>query len=177
MSDDRYEPGGPQPIREASHHRYPMSWRWLSTSARWFLPGGLPGTRQPICQRLGKGKRTPRLRCLSGRHDTPGDDARFSSRCPSACYGSRPRTMFSRRPSVQRCRCRSCKARSKHPDAPIAEPQARRLESRIDASGQEQPVVVPQVLHFRQVPFRTSVKLPHSSQAAPSYPCCRAISP
>ena len=32
----------------------------------------------------------------------------------------------------------------------------------------EQPVVLPQVSHFMQVPLRTSVKLPHSPQASPS---------
>ena len=32
----------------------------------------------------------------------------------------------------------------------------------------EHPVVPPQVLHLRQVPFRTKVKLPHSGQASPS---------
>jgi hypothetical protein len=30
------------------------------------------------------------------------------------------------------------------------------------------PVVPPQVSHFRQVPFRTMVKLPHSGQASPT---------
>ena len=33
---------------------------------------------------------------------------------------------------------------------------------------QEQPLVDPQVVHFRQVPLRTSVKLPHSPQLSPS---------
>ena len=32
---------------------------------------------------------------------------------------------------------------------------------------QEQPVVEPQVTHFRQVPFRTMVKLPQLPQASP----------
>src|SRR5262249_16481006 len=32
------------------------------------------------------------------------------------------------------------------------------------------PVVLPQVSHLRQVPFLTSVKLPHSPQAPPSLP-------
>ena len=32
----------------------------------------------------------------------------------------------------------------------------------------EQPLVPPQVLHFRQVPLRTRVKLPHSPQLSPS---------
>lgn len=32
----------------------------------------------------------------------------------------------------------------------------------------EQPLVDPQVSHFRQVPFRTMVKLPHSEQLSPS---------
>ena len=33
---------------------------------------------------------------------------------------------------------------------------------------QLQPLVPPQVLHFRQVPFRTRVKLPHSPHGSPS---------
>lgn len=32
---------------------------------------------------------------------------------------------------------------------------------------QEQPVVEPQVMHFRQVPLRTMVKLPQLPQASP----------
>ena len=32
----------------------------------------------------------------------------------------------------------------------------------------EHPVVPPHVLHFKHVPFRTSVKFPHSPQASPS---------
>ena len=32
----------------------------------------------------------------------------------------------------------------------------------------EQPLVEPQVSHFRQVPLRTIVKLPHSEQLSPS---------
>ncbi len=32
----------------------------------------------------------------------------------------------------------------------------------------EQPLVAPHVSHFRQVPLRTSVKLPHSLHASPS---------
>ncbi len=35
-------------------------------------------------------------------------------------------------------------------------------------SNQEQPVVEPQVSHFRQVPLRTSVKFAHSGQASPT---------
>ncbi|MFB0490004.1 hypothetical protein ABIE45_002590 [Methylobacterium sp. OAE515] len=31
----------------------------------------------------------------------------------------------------------------------------------------EQPVVLPQVSHFRQVPFRTSVKFAHSGHNSP----------
>lgn len=34
--------------------------------------------------------------------------------------------------------------------------------------GYEHPVVLPQVSHFIQVPFRTSVKLPHSEHISPS---------
>ena len=40
---------------------------------------------------------------------------------------------------------------------------------------QEQPEVAPQVMHFKHVPFRTSVRLPHSWQASPSYPLSLAI--
>src|SRR5262249_17002156 len=43
-----------------------------------------------------------------------------------------------------------------------------------EALPQEQPVVPPQVSHFRQVPLRTRVKLPHVPQASPSYPFARA---
>ena len=32
----------------------------------------------------------------------------------------------------------------------------------------EHPLVEPQVSHFRQVPLRTMVKLPHSEQLSPS---------
>lgn len=35
---------------------------------------------------------------------------------------------------------------------------------------QEQPVVLPHVLHFMHVPFRTKVKFPHSLQESPSKP-------
>src|SRR5436305_7693409 len=43
-----------------------------------------------------------------------------------------------------------------------------------DERAYEQPVVDPHVSHFMQVPLRTSVKLPHSPQASPSYPLARA---
>ena len=36
------------------------------------------------------------------------------------------------------------------------------------ACAHEQPLVAPHVSHFRQVPLRTSVKLPHSLHASPS---------
>lgn len=39
---------------------------------------------------------------------------------------------------------------------------------RFGIGDQEQPVVLPQVSHFRQVPLRTRVKLPHSGQLSPS---------
>ena len=35
-------------------------------------------------------------------------------------------------------------------------------------SGHEHPLVLPQVLHLRQVPLRTRVKLPQLSHASPS---------
>lgn len=35
-------------------------------------------------------------------------------------------------------------------------------------AGHEHPLVEPQVSHFRQVPLRTIVKLPHSEQLSPS---------
>jgi hypothetical protein len=34
--------------------------------------------------------------------------------------------------------------------------------------GYEHPLVAPQVSHFKQVPLRIRVKLPHSSQLSPS---------
>jgi hypothetical protein len=37
-----------------------------------------------------------------------------------------------------------------------------------DGISYEHPLVEPQVSHFRQVPFRTIVKLPHSEQLSPS---------
>jgi hypothetical protein len=40
---------------------------------------------------------------------------------------------------------------------------------------QEQPEVAPQVMHFKHVPFLTSVRLPHSWHASPSYPLSLAI--
>ncbi len=40
--------------------------------------------------------------------------------------------------------------------------------SSIQVSDQLHPEVEPQVSHFRQVPLRTMVKLPHSGQASPS---------
>jgi len=40
---------------------------------------------------------------------------------------------------------------------------------------QLQPVVPPQVVHFRHVPLRTMVKLPHSGQASPSKPFSFAV--
>ena len=38
----------------------------------------------------------------------------------------------------------------------------------------EQPVVEPQVSHFRQVPLRTRVKLAQLGHGSPSYPFSRA---
>jgi hypothetical protein len=37
-----------------------------------------------------------------------------------------------------------------------------------DSADQLHPLVEPQVLHFMQVPLRTSVKFPHEPQASPS---------
>ena len=47
----------------------------------------------------------------------------------------------------------------------------------LDEAGlnQEQPEVAPQVMHFKHVPFRTNVRLPHSWHASPSYPLSLAI--
>jgi hypothetical protein len=42
--------------------------------------------------------------------------------------------------------------------------------SALTVDRQLHPVVPPHVLHFKHVPFRTSVKFPHSPQASPSYP-------
>ena len=39
-----------------------------------------------------------------------------------------------------------------------------RLSFQTEIEPHEHPVVEPHVLHFRQVPLRTSVKLPHSPQ-------------
>jgi len=51
--------------------------------------------------------------------------------------------------------------------APDARPEFPREDSS-NSVIHEQPLVAPQVLHFRQVPLRTSVKLPHSPQGSPS---------
>ena len=40
---------------------------------------------------------------------------------------------------------------------------------------QLQPLVEPQVSHFRQVPLRTIVNCPHSRHMSPSYPLSRAF--
>ena len=46
---------------------------------------------------------------------------------------------------------------------------ANDLADCVSMSGvQEHPLVLPQVSHFRQVPFLTMVKLPHSEQFSPS---------
>ena len=50
---------------------------------------------------------------------------------------------------------------------PDAERSRHRYDHPLDR-GQEQPLVAPQVSHLRQVPLRTSVKLPHSKHASPS---------
>ena len=48
---------------------------------------------------------------------------------------------------------------------PWRAPRRRRPEAR-----HEQPVVEPQVSHFRQVPLRTRVKLAQLGHGSPSYP-------
>lgn len=47
--------------------------------------------------------------------------------------------------------------------------QGHRVRPSGDATGsrQEQPLVEPQVSHFRQVPLRTIVKFEHSEQLSP----------
>jgi hypothetical protein len=42
------------------------------------------------------------------------------------------------------------------------------LRSATVSEAHEHPLVEPQVSHFRQVPLRTMVKLPHSEQFSPS---------
>ena len=46
--------------------------------------------------------------------------------------------------------------------------RSRRLVGSSGLIDQLHPVVAPQVSHLRQVPLRSKVKLPHSSQASPS---------
>jgi hypothetical protein len=60
-----------------------------------------------------------------------------------------------------------CKV-SPHPLPEQAGGGASRLCINDDNARQLHPVVLPQVSHLRQVPLRTSVKLPHSPQASPS---------
>lgn len=45
---------------------------------------------------------------------------------------------------------------------------ATRDNAALNLTDQLQPLVPPQVSHFRQVPLRTMVKLPHSEQLSPS---------
>jgi len=42
------------------------------------------------------------------------------------------------------------------------------VSKRVQSLTQLHPLVPPHVSHFRQVPFRTSVKFPHEPQASPS---------
>jgi hypothetical protein len=46
--------------------------------------------------------------------------------------------------------------------------RVRRASARPRYNFYEQPVVLPQVSHFRQVPLRTNVKFAHSGQASPT---------
>jgi hypothetical protein len=52
--------------------------------------------------------------------------------------------------------------------------QARGGGCALPHSPQLQPLVEPQLLHFRQVPLRTRVKFPQEPQASPSKPLRRA---
>src|SRR5262249_26362625 len=52
---------------------------------------------------------------------------------------------------------------------------SRRLADKTSPA-HEHPVVVPQVMHFKHVPFRTMVNWPQSPHGSPSYPLRRAIS-
>ncbi len=60
-----------------------------------------------------------------------------------------------RAPGVKRMEENTRKGTSRLPDGTLCVPQLH-------------PEVVPQVSHFRQVPFRTSVKLPQEEQASPT---------
>ena len=57
---------------------------------------------------------------------------------------------------------RKCRLRALQPPGRLL------CDLQIPERAQLQPEVAPQVLHFRQVPFRTSVKFPHSPQLSPS---------
>ena len=61
-------------------------------------------------------------------------------------------------------------ARGQTPGPSVEENTRRtpRLPDGTYAYPQLQPVVEPQVSHFRQVPFRTSVKLPQAEQGSPT---------
>jgi hypothetical protein len=52
--------------------------------------------------------------------------------------------------------------------APATSEINRGHSDRRDLTPYEHPVVLPHVSHFMQVPFRTSVKLPHSEHISPS---------
>ena len=47
-------------------------------------------------------------------------------------------------------------------------PEGLPPESLFWSLAHEQPLVLPQVMHFMQVPLRTSVKLPQEPQGSPS---------
>src|SRR5215216_1214045 len=62
---------------------------------------------------------------------------------------------------LQRCPCAKAFKKTRPEVAPL---QCLRAV----AVAHEHPVVLPHVSHFMQVPFRTSVKLPHSPHISPS---------
>ncbi len=87
----------------------------------------------------------------------PESASTIPTRWRAGC-GSRGRWRCGRAP-ILRPRCEKGR--------PGGRPSTRRSE-RGRSDDHEQPVVAPQVSHFRQVPFRTMVKLAHSGQASPT---------
>jgi hypothetical protein len=51
---------------------------------------------------------------------------------------------------------------------PSASPATPQKSARTFSKYQEHPVVVPHVMHFKHVPFRTMVNWPQSPQGSPS---------
>ena len=84
--------------------------------------------------------------------------------------GEAPKTRpkFSREEGWMTLRSRAEKKWGGPGAAPRNQPQVSQGGTVNTMGHYEHPLVDPQVTHFRQVPFRTKVKLPHSEHESPS---------